>query len=84
MLLFFVLKNKWSSIFLKSFDLFQFWWQKLEGEKHEIENERDEKLTIIEKMNQAAKDREVEFRVNGKKNDQLVDLRFDNFLSNFP
>ena len=84
MLLFFVLKNNWCFIFLQSFDLFQFWWQKLEGEKHEIENERDEKLTIIEKMSQAAKDREVEFRVNGKKNDQLVDLRFDNFLSNFP
>ena len=27
---------------------------------------------IIDKMNQAAKDREVEFRVSGKKNDQLV------------
>ena len=51
-------------------------FQKLDEEKHDIEKERDEKLAIIEKMNQAAKDREVEFRVAGKKNDQLVSTYF--------
>ena len=49
--------------------------------KASIALERDEQLAVIEKMNQAAKDKDIEFRIISKKGDQLVcDFRL-NFQS---
>ena len=45
--------------------------------KADIERERDEKDSVIEKMNQAAKDKEVEHRISSKKGDQLVSIVFE-------
>ena len=48
--------------------------QTMNEAKAEIERERDEKDSVIEKMNQAAKDKEVEHRISSKKGDQLVSV----------
>eukprot|EP00794_Sanderia_malayensis_P006017 gene6017-6716_t len=46
--------------------------QKLEDERGAIELEKQEHLCVIEKLNQAAKDKEIEFRVSNKKGEQLL------------
>ena len=49
-----------------------FAFKALNERKAEVERERDEKISVIEKLNQKVKDKEVEFRISVKKNDQLV------------